>query len=341
MIKAEDNITLISNKPLYDNAQYFWNTESGTDTGAHITEKPQSEFVADPSGANLLARSNGLAVRDGLTELAVFGADGMRIGKTSEKHIEVLSNAFNVYDEDGSAPFAVSTEGSLRTAQRGMAGGLDGTSGTYYIWNTYAYLRGTITDNKVYFGVSTSGLPSTYTNYVTLPTPTAYPSSAVSTTVDGITCTVVWQAKSTLLINFENTTTTRKYVGYRYTESYYETTVKVNDASLNTKIIYAKPADSTGVSTDCQISVYGHIASMMLRIYNTSSIAVGSMIYQGNILSYIPEVPTSLIGVSSTNKLIYGTLNPNGLIQVFNTSTASITSSASSPIELHATYVCK
>lgn len=57
--------------------QYFWHTESGTDTGAHITEIPQEEFLADPEngGGNLLARSNGVAVRDGLQELAVFGTE--------------------------------------------------------------------------------------------------------------------------------------------------------------------------------------------------------------------------------------------------------------------------
>lgn len=67
-----------------DSNQYFWNTKTGSDTGAHITEVPQDEFT-DPtspnyqSGGNLLARSNGIAVRDGLTELAVFGADGISL----------------------------------------------------------------------------------------------------------------------------------------------------------------------------------------------------------------------------------------------------------------------
>ena len=52
--------------------QYFWHTETGTDTGAHITEIPQDEFLANPEhgGGNLLARSNGIAVRDGLDELS-------------------------------------------------------------------------------------------------------------------------------------------------------------------------------------------------------------------------------------------------------------------------------
>lgn len=62
-----------------DTEQHFWTTETGTDTGSHITEKTQDAFLANPQngGANLLARSNGIAIRDGLTELASFSADGI------------------------------------------------------------------------------------------------------------------------------------------------------------------------------------------------------------------------------------------------------------------------
>ena len=96
MVKAQETIDLNSVKPLNDIADntnqhfWFWDTiPAGKDpsvgTGAHISEVPESEFN-DPnspnyhSGGNLLARSNGIAVRDGLTELAVFGADGARVG---------------------------------------------------------------------------------------------------------------------------------------------------------------------------------------------------------------------------------------------------------------------
>lgn len=62
--------------------QYFWHQETGMDTGAHITEVPKDEWEDSGgqyyhSGGNLLARSNGIAVRDGLTELALFKADGI------------------------------------------------------------------------------------------------------------------------------------------------------------------------------------------------------------------------------------------------------------------------
>lgn len=62
--------------------QYFWHTQSGTDTGAHITEIPRRQFLADPTngGGNLLARSNGVAIRDGLDELAVFNATSLVLG---------------------------------------------------------------------------------------------------------------------------------------------------------------------------------------------------------------------------------------------------------------------
>lgn len=61
--------------------QYFWFTGTGTDTGAHITEVPRAKFTdpTDPdyqSGGNLLARSNGIAVREGMKELATMSQDG-------------------------------------------------------------------------------------------------------------------------------------------------------------------------------------------------------------------------------------------------------------------------
>lgn len=64
--------------------QYFWFTEEGSDTGAHITEKPRKEFLEDPEngGGNLLARSNGLAMRVGLKEMARVTLDGFDVFST-------------------------------------------------------------------------------------------------------------------------------------------------------------------------------------------------------------------------------------------------------------------
>jgi hypothetical protein len=62
--------------------QHFWFQSTGLDTGAHITEVDKDTWDLDPSngGGNLLARSNGVAVRDGLNELATFYVD--QLGRT-------------------------------------------------------------------------------------------------------------------------------------------------------------------------------------------------------------------------------------------------------------------
>lgn len=75
-------------------AQYFWVSTGGTDNGAHVTSIPQSEFEADPQngGGNTLLTTNGVAVRDGLTELATFSADGVEFGDEHGKHVSINYN---------------------------------------------------------------------------------------------------------------------------------------------------------------------------------------------------------------------------------------------------------
>lgn len=57
--------------------QHFWFQSTGLDTGAHITEVDKDTWDLDPSngGGNLLARSNGIALRDGLDEIGAFYID--------------------------------------------------------------------------------------------------------------------------------------------------------------------------------------------------------------------------------------------------------------------------
>ena len=53
--------------------QHFWYVASGDEAGAHIAEIDKVSFDADPTGSNLLATSNGVTIRDGMTKLASFG----------------------------------------------------------------------------------------------------------------------------------------------------------------------------------------------------------------------------------------------------------------------------
>lgn len=81
--ESAEEIAKDASRAVKSTSQYFWHTETdtGAGAGAHITEVPQEDFLDDPAngGGNLLARSNGIAVRDGLAELAVFGAKGMEV----------------------------------------------------------------------------------------------------------------------------------------------------------------------------------------------------------------------------------------------------------------------
>lgn len=97
-------------------AQYFWTTEEGTDTGSHITEVTKEEFLEDPEngGGNLLIRSNGLAVRNGLIELASFGTDGVIIGRSTQSHQDITYHAMKMIDSDGAEYLHIS---DLRNAQ--------------------------------------------------------------------------------------------------------------------------------------------------------------------------------------------------------------------------------
>lgn len=325
--------------------QYFWFTSTGTDTGAHITEVPQDEFTDSTSpnyqsGGNLLARSNGIAVRDGLTELSTFGTSGMRIGKTDEKHIEVLPSAFNVYEEDGSVPFSVSTENSLTTWTHGMGVNLTASSGNFRQYATNVFLKGSLTDNRVYFGVTSSGYPTTFNDYITLPSsPSSYPTSYYLITVNGVECLAKWVERSTIGILFNNTSNSARFPAMQITEKYYETWIKANDAQLSVSRNRMGLIDTTGTSdaSTTYARTYGHMVSVAIGVYNTNSIANNGIIYQGNLMNLVPSASAVLVGYRGG--FVYGYISSNGAIAVYNATGGTVTSSSSQPIVLYGTYI--
>ena len=82
--------------------EHFWYDN----TGAHVTQVTQedwndSQSAGYHSGGNTLITSGGVAIRDGLTELATFGASGAQIGQTGESHINVDFHSLKQTDQDG------------------------------------------------------------------------------------------------------------------------------------------------------------------------------------------------------------------------------------------------
>lgn len=90
-------------------SQHFWYTASGAEAGAHIAKVDKATFESNPQGANLLSSSSGIAVRDGLTELATFGASGETIGVTdgTQSYLAMDYHSMQMIDIDGDAFFLV------------------------------------------------------------------------------------------------------------------------------------------------------------------------------------------------------------------------------------------
>jgi len=137
--------------------QYFWFTEEGSDTGAHVTEIPRKQFIADPEhgGGNMLMRSNGLAIRNGLVELAKLFAGGIQIGKNNGFRVRIGDDSIELLDSAGSTGFSID---------------LVGGSTSRIIANTYNYSASTamsntfnapISSNTITFRLSSNG--HTYT----------------------------------------------------------------------------------------------------------------------------------------------------------------------------------
>jgi phage minor structural protein len=80
-----------------DENQYFWFNGTGTDTGAHVTQVDRDTWQADPTmgGGNLLARSNGIAIRDGLDEMLTATTQGVQIRAEGREGIKVTTSAMS------------------------------------------------------------------------------------------------------------------------------------------------------------------------------------------------------------------------------------------------------
>lgn len=92
-MEARAAIELIGDTP-----QFFWHEEEGTDTGSHITEIPKEAFKASPSGGNTLIRSTGVAIRQALTELALFMSNLIRLGPSNGKNVTIDTDSVDIMD---------------------------------------------------------------------------------------------------------------------------------------------------------------------------------------------------------------------------------------------------
>lgn len=131
-----------------DSTQYFWfegNASATYGAGVHITLSPDTSFIANPTGQNILMNTDGISIRNGLLPMMVLDNNSLdfnvvdttsgtcvnvasfgtttRIGQKSETHVEFEEDSFVMFDssEDEFAHIG-SPEGA-------------------YITDTYIYLK--------------------------------------------------------------------------------------------------------------------------------------------------------------------------------------------------------
>ena len=126
MAQTIGSIDLASLKNLRDDlTQYFWFESDATATygaGAHITLVPDTSFISNPTGQNILMNTDGFSIRNGLlpmmtldndslnfnvvdttqgtyVSMATFGASGSRIGAENGMHISVDADSIDFYSQ--------------------------------------------------------------------------------------------------------------------------------------------------------------------------------------------------------------------------------------------------
>ena len=337
-IKAEDNITLESKKPIYDIAantdQYFWHTETGTDTGAHITEIPKEDFLDDPAngGGNLLARSNGIAVRDGLTELARFGANGLQVGKDDEQHITITPSKFEVYDEDGNIPFTVQTEENRVTEDAEWIA--IASAGYTIAWNLI--LKGEVVNDEVRIGVGTSSNP-TLTDTLTL-----MGSTEVSKTVGGVTVWLKFTQPNMIYALYKNNNSSDRYLKLQLTQEYRRSTTIINGRIMRPVFERVFTTDTTGTCSYAYAYKSGDVAQLYLEVYKGGSVSANGLVYTGKLLNCIPQNNVMLCGQFSTANGTYfcsGYLSMSGDIYVYSHANTSLTINSTHQVALFGTYI--
>lgn len=117
-------------------SQYFWTVDG--EEGAHVTNVPQEQFMDDPSGANLLANSNGILLRDGETPLSaftpsgvtmfdgagggtenvvgVFSSNGARVGYYGSSNVTITQNGMSFCDSYGHSVGTIASGTALDTS---------------------------------------------------------------------------------------------------------------------------------------------------------------------------------------------------------------------------------
>lgn len=141
-----------------ETSQYFWHESTGTHAGAHVTTTSKEDFKKAPSGGNVLIKSDGVHVRDGVTDNATFTGTGAVIGRTDKTHVEVTPNGIALHavfsEDDETDMFSVQNQDNTVAVLIGEYNTSGGDGAVCIGSNNYADLGGVAvgSENEASFG---------------------------------------------------------------------------------------------------------------------------------------------------------------------------------------------
>lgn len=358
-------------KKIADNTnQYFWHTEEGTDTGAHITEIPQEEFLADPDngGGNLLMRSNGMAVRYGLAELASFGAGGAQIGLSTASHSVIDANGQRFYGRNG----------STLLANIGYGEGKNGSGTTslapYYTFGTrtgsvgnFSFTSGDSTTASGYFShaegrqTTASGDYSHAEGRATSAVGDYSHAEGRGTNANGDCSLVIGTYNNPDTSYVQDGLGRRKYafiigngdgqpVGTSWTGYSNAFAVEwsgkvyhAGDGSVDVRSIITRNSGAT--ISNATLFRHGQLAMLYLYLTYNTSVAAGADVFTGTMadgfllgVDYRPAIYTTGVGYYGARSIV-GKIENNGTIVIRNASSSAVT--LSDGVSVAFTYIIR
>ena len=160
-----------------DSTQYFWfesNASATYGAGAHVTLVPDTSFISNPTGQNILMNTDGFSIRNGLLPMmtldnnsldfnvvdttagtyvttATFTSTGAQIGQSGSTHLELNTGGLSILN--GTLPMMTLDNDSLDFNV------VNTTAGTYTTTATFGSTGATIGQtNGSHIQISSSGL---------------------------------------------------------------------------------------------------------------------------------------------------------------------------------------
>lgn len=324
VVKAVKTVAEKAYKIAGNTDQFFWVTESGTDTGAHITEIPREDFLADPDngGGNLLARTNGIAIRDGMAELATFSSSGLNV-TTYDDQGNGVDIAHLGYGLGRSGPSTTAVKPYYTLGERRA----NSIIGNYSVAEGLDVVASGKTSHASGNGAEATGFASHAFG------------DHVSASVEGQMVIGRYNASSTYPFVVGNGSQAMGRSN-AFTVDWDGNVWHKGDGvfDIKSKIINGSPASVVSA----QLRIWGKVAQLYLELNNATNIGAGEEVFTGTIYDQydIAKLPAQYVtGVGYYGaRAIVGRINPSGQIVVRNASASAI-SSLSSGVSLSFTYI--